>query len=93
MDYRKTLNLLQTDFPLKGNLPRREPEILKLWSEWDIYRLVRENRQGAPKYVLHDGPPYANGNIHLGQALNKILKDITIKYKTMRGYDCPYVPG
>ncbi|MBU0609256.1 MAG: isoleucine--tRNA ligase, partial [Armatimonadetes bacterium] len=93
MDYRPTLNLLQTDFPLKGNLPQREPEILKLWQEWDIYRLVRENRQGAPKYVLHDGPPYANGNIHLGQALNKILKDITIKYKTMRGHDCPYVPG
>lgn len=93
MDYRKTLNLLQTEFPLKGNLPQREPEILKLWQEWDIYRLARENRAGAPKYVLHDGPPYANGNIHLGQALNKILKDITIKYKTMRGYDCPYVPG
>lgn len=93
MDYRKTLNLLQTDFPLKGNLPQREPEILRLWEEWDIYRLVRERRRGAPKFVLHDGPPYANGHIHLGQALNKILKDITIKYKTMRGYDCPFVPG
>ncbi|MEN6640867.1 MAG: isoleucine--tRNA ligase [Armatimonadia bacterium] len=93
MDYRQTLNLLQTEFPLKGNLPQREPEILKLWEEWDIYRLVRKQREGAPKYVLHDGPPYANGNIHLGQALNKILKDITMKYKTMRGYDCPYVPG
>jgi len=93
MDYRETLNLLKTDFPLKGNLPQREPETLKLWQEWDIYDLVRRHRQGAPKYVLHDGPPYANGNIHLGQALNKILKDITIKYKTMRGYDCPYVPG
>jgi isoleucyl-tRNA synthetase len=93
MDYRSTLNLLQTAFPLKGNLPQREPEILKGWQERDIYARVREVRQGAPKYVLHDGPPYANGNIHLGQALNKILKDITIKYKTMRGYDCPYVPG
>lgn len=93
MDYRKTLNLLQTDFPLKGNLPQREPEIMKLWDELDIYRRVRASRAGCPKYVLHDGPPYANGNIHLGQALNKILKDITIKYKTMRGFDCPYVPG
>jgi len=93
MDYRKTLNLLQIEFPLKGNLPQREPEILELWEEWDIYGLVRQSRQGAPKYVLHDGPPYANGNIHLGQALNKILKDITMKYKTMRGYDCPYIPG
>ncbi len=93
MDYRKTLNLLQTEFPLKGNLPQREPEIMKLWEELDIYRRVRASRQGRPKYVLHDGPPYANGNIHLGQALNKILKDITIKYKTMRGFDCPYVPG
>ena len=93
MDYRKTLNLLHTDFPLKGNLPQREPEILKQWEDWDIYNLVRKSRAGAPKYVLHDGPPYANGNIHLGQALNKILKDITLKYKTMRGYDCPYIPG
>lgn len=93
MDYRNTLNLLKTEFPLKGNLPQREPEILKMWEEWDIYRQVRENRAGAPKFVLHDGPPYANGNIHLGQALNKILKDITMKYKTMRGYDCPYIPG
>ena len=93
MDYRETLNLLQTDFPLRGNLPKREPEILGLWEEMDIYDAVRRHRNDAPKYVLHDGPPYANGNIHLGQALNKILKDITIKYKTMRGFDCPYVPG
>ena len=93
MDYRDTLNILKTDFPLRGNLPQREPEILKFWEEIDIYERVREFRSGAPKYVLHDGPPYANGNIHLGQALNKILKDISIKYKTMRGFDCPYVPG
>ncbi len=93
MDYTKTLNLLKTDFPMRANLPKREPEILAWWQEIDIYQKVRENRRGAPTWILHDGPPYANGNIHLGQALNKILKDITIKYKTMRGYDCPYVPG
>ncbi len=93
MDYRKTLNLLKTDFPMKADLPHREPAILKWWQELDIYQRVRQFRQGAPKYVLHDGPPYANGDIHLGQALNKILKDFVVKYKTMRGYDCPYVPG
>ncbi len=93
MDYRETLNLLKTDFPMRGNLAEREPEMLKLWDELDIYRRARELRKSGPAYVLHDGPPYANGNIHLGQALNKILKDITIKYKTMRGYDCPYIPG
>ena len=93
MDYRSTLNLLKTDFPMKANLPAREPQTLAWWDEIDIYRLVREARHGAPKYVLHDGPPYANGNIHLGQALNKILKDIVMKFKTMRGYDCPYIPG
>ncbi len=93
MDYRETLNLHRTQFPMRGNLPEREPHILRMWQEMDIYRRVRELRAGAPTYILHDGPPYANGNIHLGQALNKILKDITIKYKTMRGFDCPYVPG
>lgn len=93
MDYKQTLNLLQTAFPMRGNLSEREPEILRLWEELDIYARVRALRAGAPKYILHDGPPYANGNIHLGQALNKILKDITLKYKTLRGFDCPYVPG
>ena len=93
MDYRDTLNLLKTAFPMKGNLPQREPEILQLWEGMGIYERVREHRSGAPRYVLHDGPPYANGSIHLGQALNKILKDITIKYKSLRGFDCPYVPG
>ena len=93
MDYRDTLNLLKPSFPLKGNLPHREPQIAASWEQMDIYRRVREHRRGAPRFVLHDGPPYANGNIHLGQALNKILKDISIKYKTLRGFDCPYVPG
>lgn len=93
MNYRETLNLHQTAFPMKGNLPVREPQILELWQRLDIYARVRQYRAGAPKYVLHDGPPYANGSIHLGQALNKILKDITLKYKTLRGFDCPFVPG
>jgi len=93
MEYRETLNLQKTAFPMKGNLPKREPDTLAMWEEMDIYARVRAQRAGAPTYILHDGPPYANGNIHLGQALNKILKDITIKYKTLRGFDCPYVPG
>lgn len=93
MDYKSTLNLLKTDFPMRGNLPQREPERLRWWEDIDIYRLCRRHRAGAPLFILHDGPPYANGNIHLGQALNKILKDIVIRYKTMRGYDCPFIPG
>lgn len=93
MDYRTTLNLLKTDFPMRARLPEREPEVLRWWDEVDIYRLCRERRAGAPLFVLHDGPPYANGDIHLGQALNKILKDIALKYRTMRGYDCPFIPG
>jgi isoleucyl-tRNA synthetase len=78
---------------MRANLPEREPDFVRWWQEHDIYGQVRRARAGAPRWVLHDGPPYANGNIHLGQALNKILKDIAIKYKTLRGYDCPYVPG
>ncbi len=93
MDYKQTLNLQKTGFPMKGNLPKREPDVLAIWEDMDIYARVREARADAPKYILHDGPPYANGNIHLGQALNKILKDITLKYKTLRGFDCPYTPG
>ncbi|NLM46923.1 MAG: isoleucine--tRNA ligase [Firmicutes bacterium] len=92
-DYSETLNLPQTDFPMRAGLPQREPEQLKQWEEMGIYRLVRAKRQGSPKYILHDGPPYANGNIHMGTAMNKVLKDIIIKYKTMQGYDAPYVPG
>jgi isoleucyl-tRNA synthetase len=93
MEYKDTLNLPKTDFPMKGDLPRREPEFLKVWQEKDIYVRIREKSRGLPKYVLHDGPPYANGNIHIGHALNKTLKDFVVKYKTMRGYDSPYVPG
>jgi len=93
MDYRDTLNLPQTEFPMRANLPNREPEMLEKWASMDINKLARENRKGAPLYILHDGPPYANGDIHMGTALNKVLKDIINKYKTMQGFDCPYVPG
>lgn len=93
MDYRKTLNLPQTEFPMRGDLPRREPEILALWERLELYRLVRERTRGGPRFVLHDGPPYPSGRIHLGQGLNKILKDIVVRYKSLRGCDSPYVPG
>lgn len=93
MDYRNTLNLPETDFPMRGNLPQREPEILKSWEENNLYEKVQKARAGRPKFILHDGPPYANGDIHLGHALNKVLKDVVVKYKTMMGYDAPYVPG
>ena len=93
MDYGKTLNLPATDFPMRGNLPEREPETLKHWQEMDIYNRVQEHTRGLAKFVLHDGPPYANGNIHTGHVLNKVLKDIIVKYKSMSGFDAPYVPG
>jgi isoleucyl-tRNA synthetase len=93
MDYGKTLNLLQTDFPMRGNLPQAEPKLQQHWDEIDIYAKVQESRKGKPKFILHDGPPYANGDIHIGHALNKILKDIIVRFKTMQGYDAPYVPG
>jgi len=93
MDYGKTLNLPKTDFPMRANLPEREPGILKFWDEIGIYRLVAQKNAGRPKFILHDGPPYANGHIHLGHTLNKVLKDIVVKYHTMAGYDSPYVPG
>lgn len=93
MDYSKTLNLPRTDFPMRANLSQREPEILKFWEEIDIYRLIQQKNAGRPRFILHDGPPYANGHIHLGHTLNKILKDIVVKYHSMAGYDAPYVPG
>jgi isoleucyl-tRNA synthetase len=93
MDYQKTLNLPQTDFPMKANLVEREPAMIQKWRELGLYELIRAKRKGRDKFILHDGPPYANGNIHLGHALNKILKDIIVKAKTMEGYDSPYVPG
>ncbi len=93
MEYKNTLNLPKTDFPMKADLPNREPAILKNWQDSKLYLKIRKNGNGKPKYILHDGPPYANGSIHMGHALNKILKDIVIRYKTMRGFDSPYVPG
>src|SRR3989475_735216 len=93
MDYKATLNLPQTDFPMKANLPQREPEILARWEREHLYERIQEARRGRPLYVLHDGPPYANGGIHIGHALNKILKDIIVKSKTMEGYQVPFVPG
>lgn len=92
-DYKDTLNLPQTSFPMRANLPRREPEILKYWEDIDLYRKVQEAREGREKFILHDGPPYANGDIHMGTALNKVLKDIIVKYKTMQGFDAPFIPG
>jgi isoleucyl-tRNA synthetase len=93
MDYKETLNLPRTDFPMKADLPRREPLFLERWAEMDLYAKIRAQSQGRPKFILHDGPPYANGHIHLGHALNKILKDIIIKSRQMTGFDSPYVPG
>jgi isoleucyl-tRNA synthetase len=93
MEYKETLNLPVTNFPMKGNLPQREPEMLKKWGQDDLYTKVEEVGKGRPQYILHDGPPYANGHIHIGHALNKILKDIVLKSKRMSGFDAPYVPG
>jgi len=93
MDYKATLNLPRTSFPMKADLPRREPLFLNRWAEIDLYGKIRAQSKGRPKFVLHDGPPYANGHIHLGHALNKILKDIIVKSRQMTGYDSPYVPG
>ena len=93
MDYKQTLNLPRTDFPMKADLPNREPKIIKHWHDTGLYSKLRNLYKGRKKFILHDGPPYANGNIHMGHALNKILKDIVIRYMTMRGFDSPYVPG
>ncbi|MEM6998988.1 MAG: isoleucine--tRNA ligase [Pseudomonadota bacterium] len=91
--YKDTLNLPKTAFPMKANLAQREPDMLKRWYEKDLYGQLRNKRNGAKKFILHDGPPYANGDIHIGHAVNKILKDIIIKSKTLSAYDAPYVPG
>ncbi|MDQ7821787.1 MAG: isoleucine--tRNA ligase [Candidatus Eremiobacteraeota bacterium] len=93
MEYSTTLNLPKTSFPMKADLPRNEPAILSFWQGQAIYEKLRKHRQGREKFILHDGPPYSNGPIHMGQALNKILKDITVKYRSALGFDSPYVPG
>src|SRR3954464_11654735 len=92
-ELKDTLNLPRTEFAMKANLPQNEPKRLEFWKKVGIYQRIREARKGAPKYLLHDGPPYANGEIHLGHALNKTLKDFVVKSKTMAGFDSPYVPG
>ena len=93
MDYKHTLNLPQTDFPMKADLAKREPRWLEFWSSRDIYAKLRAAAQGRPTFILADGPPYANGTIHIGHALNKVLKDVIIKARSLDGYDAPYVPG
>src|ERR1700722_12340337 len=93
MEYKDTLNLPRTDFPMKADLTTREPQRLQKWEAGKLYEKIQAARAGAEKFVLHDGPPFANGDVHIGTALNKILKDIIIKYKTLRGFSSPYVPG
>src|SRR5687767_12042862 len=92
-EWKDTVNLPKTGFPMKANLQTAEPEALARWQANDLYGQLREVRRGAPKFVFHDGPPYANGAIHIGTALNKILKDFVVKSRSMAGYDAPYVPG
>ena len=91
--YKETVFLPKTDFPMRGGLPQKEPEIMKEWQEMELYKKLRETSANREKFILHDGPPYANGHIHMGHALNKILKDVVIKTMQMRGFDAPYVPG
>src|SRR4029077_10518292 len=92
-DYRPTVFLPKTGFPMRGDLPKREPPILARWEEMDLYRRLREVSRGREKFILHDGPPYANADLHLGHALNKILKDVVNRSQQMLGMDAPYVPG
>lgn len=93
MDYNQTLNLPKTEFPMRAGLPAREPEFLSRWEENDQYRKLMKHNEGKPLFVLHDGPPYANGDIHIGHALNKTLKDFIVRYKNMTGFQSPFVPG
>jgi isoleucyl-tRNA synthetase len=92
-DYKTTVFLPATDFPMKAGLPQLEPTLLDRWAKMDLYAKLRETAKGRPKFVLHDGPPYANGNLHIGHALNKILKDVIVRSRQMMGFDAPYVPG
>jgi len=93
LDLKDTLNLLRTDFSMKANLPQNEPKWLAQWEKEDLYGQIRAARQKSPVFTMHDGPPYANGRIHLGTALNKILKDFVVKSKTLAGFNAPYIPG
>ena len=93
MDYRETLNLPKTSFKMKANLAQKEPMALKRWNKEELYKQLQEKAENRPRFILHDGPPYANGNIHLGTAFNKILKDIILRSKRMAGFNAPYIPG
>ncbi|WP_268594094.1 class I tRNA ligase family protein, partial [Escherichia coli] len=93
MDYKKTLNLPDTPFPMRGDLAKREPAWIAQWEENHVYQAIRAASRSRPRFVLHDGPPYANGDIHIGHAVNKILKDIIVKSRYLAGFDAPYVPG
>src|ERR1700722_4049059 len=93
MDYKNTLNLPQTGFPMKADLVAREPLRLEKWQQSGLYERILKSRAGAEKFVLHDGPQFANGEVHIGTALNKILKDLVVKYHSLRGKNAPYVPG
>ena len=93
LDYSRTLYLPKTDFPMRGGLPQKEPEILARWARENLYAALRESGKGRRKFVLHDGPPFANGDVHMGTALNKVLKDIVVKSKSMAGFRAPFVPG
>ena len=93
MDYNTTINLPKTEFSMRAGLPKKEPLILKKWEEMKLYEGIMARNEGKPTYILHDGPPYANGDIHTGHALNKCLKDFVVRYKNQSGYSSPYVPG
>ncbi|MBR5031193.1 MAG: class I tRNA ligase family protein, partial [Clostridia bacterium] len=92
-DYKNTLNLPATEFPMRANLPQKEPETQNRWETEELYKLIQERNAQKPRFLLHDGPPFSNGNIHMGTAMNKVLKDIIIKFKSMSGFCAPYVPG
>mgnify|MGYP001147196487 FL=1 len=93
MDYNKTINLPQTEFPMRAGLPAREPGMLEAWENMDLYHELLKKNEGRPRFALHDGPPFSNGNIHMGTALNKSIKDFIVRSAAMRGYWTPYVPG
>jgi len=92
-DYNATLNLPKTDFPMRAGLPKREPDMLKAWEQQDVYHELLKKNEGHPRFALHDGPPFSNGDIHMGHALNKSIKDFIIRSYAMRGYYTPYIPG
>ena len=93
MDYNATVNLPKTAFPMRAGLPKREPEMLESWEQMDLYHEILKKNEGRPLFILHDGPPFSNGNIHMGTGLNKCIKDFIIRYKSMSGFNAPYTPG